>query len=694
MRKSKLASPSLRPQSLPPEDCHDPLFRARLLLFVLIVTSGVAVLGIAVIAIFCHYLVSPIPHGPEFDAQYAVLEFYFYADQPAKTVAYQAGCVGIPFLMGLSFWMAQRWAKSLPASSVDRINLTGVILYLLLMVSCVWQIIYCTNPPFWILPPSWILLPMGYSVPFFQPERILFLLATVAVEFLFLTSPPSRRNSNWAIILLLIVLSVLIPSRFYVPGEINDDFRYLYHLNSVLDGLSQSVNGHHLLIDFPHIYGGYIEILGPIVRLFPREMGVLIVVLAVPTVLGMLCLLLTARLVIRHAAILFVCGWTLLSVCFLGAIEDVNYGFLTARLVFPPVCLLAAVLYFRRPRTLRYALATAIAALASIWNLDTGIVIWFSWFGTLLAMALATRDLPGIIRHLLAQSLSVAAAWFGFFLYLRLVSGQWPDGGMLFYFQRLVVDSGYFCLPLLFPDMWIFILTIYVVGLAVVLCAIFRGNTGWLTSVILMLSLLGIGSFSYFMGRSAPSNLIAVSYPAIFLAGIFCAEGEAQIREGGLPQIARFLLLPSKIALFWWTFLMVIGLPDFVAKSAHVVRQWNNAEQTPLRAKAAFVSQWVRPHEDGIYFLSNHSGIYYYLSDTVRSIKVPGIIELLQARDMDVVIAAIRNREIRKLFVDDNFAYLQMYRPDVYRELRDAIDQNYRKTEVGPTGRLILYTPR
>jgi hypothetical protein len=242
--------------------------------------------------------------------------------------------------------------------------------------------------------------------------------------------------------------------------------------------------------------------------------------------------------------------------------------------------------------------------------------------------------------------------------------------------------------------MWVFILTIYLAGLVVFLGAVVRGYTGWLKPVILMLSLFGIGIFSYFMGRSAPSNLINVSYPAVLLAAILCAEGEAKMQQGQLPKSTGFFLLPAKIALFWWAFLMVAALPDFLPKSEHVVRNWNSAQQTELRARAAFVSQLVRPREEGVYFLSNHCGIYYYLTDTVRPIKVPGLIELVRARDMDVLIQAIQNRRIPKLFVDQNFTAIQMYRPDVYQKLRDAIGQNYLVSAVGPAGRLILYTPR
>jgi hypothetical protein len=206
--------------------------------------------------------------------------------------------------------------------------------------------------------------------------------------------------------------------------------------------------------------------------------------------------------------------------------------------------------------------------------------------------------------------------------------------------------------------------------------------------------MFGIGIFSYFMGRSAESNLVFVAYPAVLLAGIFCAEGDILIRLKWLPASTRFFLLPSRIALFWWAFLMVAALPDLYTKSEYMASNWMWVKMTPLRQKIAFVRESTWPNEDGVYFLSNHSGIYYYMSRTTRPLKIPGTIELLRASDMDTLIDAIRNRQIAKLFVEPNFYETAMYRPDVYQKLRDTIDVNYLESSFGSTGGLVLFEPR
>ncbi len=658
------------------------------------ISVGLTLLGLAAIALVCALVVPPIHHTTDFLAQFTVLEGFLYPWQPVKTIAYQAGCVAALVLPLVGISLGRRLADQLPGCTLDRLTWIGAGLYFLLVLACAWPMVNCPPPPFPMVPPSWLLLPFDFSHPFVTPVRVAVLMAAAAMGLLLLRSAPSRRNANRALLVLLVIWLALIPSRCYPPSEIGDELKYLYALNAVLDSLSQSVNGHHLLIDFPHIYGGYVEMLAPIVRLLPPGIGSLITVLAAPNIFGMLCLLLTAHLAVRRPALLLLCGLALLGACYLPSASDLNYGYSTARCFFPALGLLAATLYFRRRTTVRYAVTTGIAAVASIWNLDTGLVLWGSWLGTLVIMSLARRDFLSSARHLVIQSCSFFAVWMAFLLYLRLVSGQWSDGGMLFYFQKLVLSAGYFCLALVFPDMWVFVLTIYAVALAVAFLALRREKTNWLTPVTLMLALLGIGIFSYFMGRSAESNLVAVSYPAILLGGILCAETEVLTRLRRSPASARYFVLPAKMALFWWSLLLVAALPDLFATSAHVVRYWDSAAPTPLEANAAFVRQRVQPHEAGVLFLSNQSGIYYYLSGTVRPLKIPGMIELLETRDMDVLVGAIRERRIAKLFVEQNFYDIEMYRPDVYAEIRRAVAENYVPEAVGPSGRLVLYVLR
>ena len=336
-------NPSPSPARLQPAD------RGRHFLVAVILRVGVTLLGLGAIATICHFTVPPIPRDAQFESQTTVPDGFFYAGQPAKTMAYEIGCAALPFLLALGWWIARRCTRDLSAARLDLVIWTGLALYFLIVAASALPMFYCPHPVFPYVPPSFLLLPFNLPQPFVTPQWLLFVFAMIGAAVFFLTAPATRHNANRALLLLVALWALLIPSRFYAPVRIDNNMYYLYHLNSVLDALSQVVNGHHVLVDFPHIYGGYIEMLAPIIRLFPRELGTLLAVVAVPNVVATLCLLLTARLRgARGGASFFLCGLSLLGIGYVTSNADIDYGYLTARVFFPPMALLAATLYFRR----------------------------------------------------------------------------------------------------------------------------------------------------------------------------------------------------------------------------------------------------------------------------------------------------------------------------------------------------------
>jgi hypothetical protein len=259
----------------------------------------------------------------------------------------------------------------------------------------------------------------------------------------------------------------------------------------------------------------------------------------------------------------------------------------------------------------------------------------------------------------------------------------------------MVVKTGYFCVAMIVPSAWTFVVLLLITGLVIAALAHRRRRVPWKGRVVLFLSLMGVGLFSYYAGRSAESNLINASPSAIVLAGLLGSEALARMRRGILPPVTRWFLLPWAAMIFWWAFLFFVHLPVILQREVQFAEAALHPEPGAnfVQANADFAAQQVRPGESGVFFLSGHSGFYYYLTGTARTLRVPGNVELLQMRDMQALIAAIQARQIPKLFVERNFWTMDMYRPDVYRELTDAIAANYHANSASPNGRLILYEP-
>jgi hypothetical protein len=651
-------------------------------------TTVLTACGLAIISAICAIVVPPIPHDAAFSARYSVYDGFFYPGQPAKTAAFQACVAAAPVLVLVFAWLGKRIVFRLEEPALRRGVRLGLAAQLLFFAACVRPIFYYPNPPLWLVP-RWLLVPLPFPPPVPAWEWIACVLAALGLGFVVVAGILLRREVKWLVVVLALLCA---PVEFYAPSQVREnDTAFSYHFNAMLDAVSQSVNGHHLLVDFPHIYGGYGEMLAPVLRLFPRTMAVPLIALAIPTLLGAWLWLLAAWRLVRHPAVLVLTALGLLGVNYLSAIPP-NYCYGTPRTLFPSLGLVLAISYLRRPGRALFWVISALAAIASIWNLDTGFVLWGAWTLTLLAGDASVRAWRQAGLHLLAQVALLAAAWLGFLFYLRLVSHQAPDLGLLLYFQSMVVESGYFCVPLIVPGAWCFVVLLYLTGLVVAALAHLRRRLPWKGRVVLLLALTGIGMFSYYLGRSAESNLIAVCPPAIVLAGMMGSEMLARVRSGLLPPITRWFFLPWVVMIFWWAFLFFIQLPVIAGRELQLLLDCFPVHPTPIQENVAFAREHTTPGENDVYFLSGNSGFYYYTTGTTRPLRIPGNVELLQMRDMDVLIRAIQSRRIPRLFAERNFWTMDMYRPEVYGAITGALAANYQAIAISPGG-LVLYVP-
>jgi hypothetical protein len=671
-----------------PPPGRPPVSLVRLATLVIMLAVALPVLGL--IGAACWYGTAPIRQDAAFFAQFTIRPISFYAEQPAKNRAYLACCVAAPVLFALVFFSTRRWIERRSARDLRQVIWTGFALLSFFLLWSAVPLVDCPNPPLPEFPPSYLLMPAVFPDGWLTAPRLVGIVLAAGMVWII------RRRLNPVMFGLVLLWLLLAPLRLYAPDEIDGHTRFTYSLNSVFSALSQSINGHHVLVDFPHIYGGYVEILAPFIRLAPRSLGAPLLGLAIPSALAVLFLLLTVRLLVRKAALLWLFGLGALGVMFLPYAADPSYNYSLARAVFPALGLWLSILYFRRPGRGIYLAVSVVAAFASIWNLDTGLVLWLSWLGTLLVIDLAERRWKSALRQAATQTGVLMTVWLAFFLYLRLAAGAWPDPRQLFHFQHLVLGCGYFCVRMLVPDLWLAVVSLYAIGIAAAFLFHFRGEANGKTHSMLMLSLTGTGLFSYFMGRSVEPNLLLVIYPAVPLLALLTGETLRLARAGKLPAAAPCFLAPYLLGLAWWSFLFVASLPNLMAGSAHVIRDWNHPVETPILQNAAFVARQTHPGEEDVYILSNQSGVYYYASGTLAPRSMPGTIELLQTDDLNGLLAALRARAISRLFVDQAFYGLRMYRPDVYQSIDDAIARNYRPVASYGSGELkiSLYLPQ
>jgi len=654
----------------------------------MVMTVGIALAGLAAeIAVVWSAGIKAVP-AEEILAKFSYNPGNFYPLQGRTRLAFEIACLTLPAWIALGYLLAGRAARAWKESSLRSAVVFGLANFLFFFS-------WCLAPAF--RPslaepagPAWILSSFLKTRIVFGPIGFLVFNVFLILFFLFRQWHKQRRNRMIAWGLLLGIWIVTIPLRFYMPSDLSDAGPITFHLNVLLHALAQVSNGRHWLVDFPHMYGGYIEFLGPVLSWLPRRIESILWILAPFCIGATLFLLGSARLLINRPAVLLLTGLTLFH---MEAFSwgDPYYNYNAVRRFFPALGLFLALLYFRKPGILKYTSASLAAAVATIWNLDTGLVLWGSWTVATTASDLFDRRWRAAARALAIQLGTVVALWLLFFLYLRIIGGKAPQWRQLFVFQDLNLHYGFFGSPLRAPDFWCVFALVQVAGLALALILKARGSSSWRVPALLMVSLMGIGLSSYYFGRAMAPNLMGSGYITILLLGFLLDQGIRLMAAGKLPRIAWGYLLPAMIILAWGALNFSFAMRKIPSRDGAAFLAWRSGN-CPISEEVRFVVAHTSPGEPTLIF-SHHSGFYHYLSQTPSPVDAGGPLEWARSQDIDAIVGALNRHAAVKLLIDKNFDMFHFYRPEIDARIEQAVANSYHAVAASASGKLTLYIP-
>jgi uncharacterized membrane protein len=353
------------------------------------------------------------------------------------------------------------------------------------------------------------------------------------------------------------------------------------------------------------------------------------------------------------------------------------------RLIFPAVFILAAYSFFvskPRFRRLKYHLVFFIASLSVFWNPDTGLVVFLTWFIVLIYHELFTEKQAGLEKfgrncfsHLIAAICYFIFFTLAFFLFTFIRSGQLPNLSNVLFYANIFYGMGYFMLPMKLIRPWNLVILCYAIGLVIAIGALRPATAAnpqesdktpdGRTSLVLLLSVLGLGLFSYYQGRSHAYCLLAVWWPAYVLLTIFVDMIYSRIIRPSNVKTNPFAYLKEKgleLAVFLVLFFFLSSsLPSIISHSGFLLNVLKDKLKDPQTAQSLVVKRnidFIKSNTvagEQVYILSYfYAAIYYMHSRTTNPINVPGTSELLSRSDYDRIISYFRNARETKVFVD------------------------------------------
>jgi hypothetical protein len=433
------------------------------------------------------------------------------------------------------------------------------------------------------------------------------------------------------------------------------------HFEAVFYSVSQVAAGKTVLADLPAQYGLYAELLRPLLDLTGYDVLSFTAVLAVLQFIGYALIILAAHRLIKSDAIFFLAAVSLIFVVgstwnnlWRPLIRFEYFQVWPIRLLFPSLVLAAFVLARERGMQMSHVVGLAlVAGIGILWNLDWGVPAWGSLVAYALVCALFApqAERQRSLVHLGIVAIIPVAVVSAFAAYLSLKSDGGIDWAEPIKYQRIFFLSGFGMLPLpRHPHPWMAVMAIYLYGLVYSIKARADASSSLQSDSILLLSVMGIGMFTYYQGRSHDVVLAFVMWPAVLIAFLLADRVLAAVREGALPVLAAAAIFPILVFGFLSLSAMAIGSPHLVAQASAVSSKLTAQNRTATSVNIDFIKARIGNAQSAV-IVSPGQSVLFAETGLASAVKGPGVIELLLAKDLDRVLATMLASPVPHVFI-------------------------------------------
>ena len=239
---------------------------------------------------------------------------------------------------------------------------------------------------------------------------------------------------------------------------------------------------------------------------------------------------------------------------------------------------------------------------------------------------------------------------------------------------------------------WMLVAGIYLLGLTHGLAELRTRHLRARRGIVLYLSVLGIGLFSYYQGRSHDFNLVHTCWPALMVALLLGDRLLLGVWLGQVSRLAATITFP----------IMAVGMASafcvgqFWPVISDLHRRQRQAEtrgDAPEQADAvAYLQRTVAPGEACL-ILSPYQALYHAETGRSPALTGPSLFECLLQADLEDLLRQLRTRRVPQVFFEDEPGQLD-FRNLLDPGLTRTLARYYRLTGSNPAGNLLRWVPR
>jgi len=454
-------------------------------------------------------------------------------------------------------------------------------------------------------------------------------------------------------IVLLTAVAVRLRSDAMIYGD--------PHFEAVFYCMTQVMAGKTLLADLPAQYGLYAELLRPVFLVVGFSVLKFTIVMTILQAVACLALLgvcmrtlrLTWLRVIAVLALSMFVTSTWIAV-FESSVGHEYYQLWPIRFFFPAISLWLFIegLRYGMPQQWVVALST-VAGLAIIWNLESGVAVFGALIASMLLRVLLDEPAKrgGNVRLLLTSALLPIGLVSLFFVFLYFKSDARIHLMDWVKYQEVFYSTGFGMLPMpRYPHPWMAVLILYLLGIVGGVWARLQRKPSVDWDILFYLSILGLGLFTYYQGRSHDVVLTFVIWPAVLAAFMLADRALRDVRDGRLTPSLAWSTVPVVIFGIALSLRCLLGIPNLVGSIFVSAKAIAGGRDAPLRETIAFIKAKAGGDRDAV-ILDRGQSIYFAETGLASAAPGPGMVETLLSEDRERFLNGLLTSPVAHIFV-------------------------------------------
>jgi len=508
----------------------------------------------------------------------------------------------------------------------------------------------------------------------------------------FIINGTPEKYKKFINIILYLFLSTILLCLFLLSIFNSDNYLGAYnHLNAVLYPISQVQQGKSLLFDLSAVYGLYPHFLYPIFKLMNVNVISFSLTMSALTTISYSLIFLGLRKIINNSLVTFLAFIAILYFSYIAFFLwpypingnfDIYHAYKPIRMFFPAIILYSVFSYILAPNRNLYLLITFISSLSILWNFDSGVICFLSFYIYILYERLIGNNVRGFtqdfIKHTFISSVILALTILLFSCFTYFVSNSIPDWSLFLQYPIIFSSAHYFSLPLPLFNAWNLIFLVYLYGIYIGFHSILFGKKDAIDRIVFFVAIFGVGISTYYLNRSHDSNLFATLYPSFILLAIFLSKLLNKNNRAHLFQIKNLSIVMMISFIFVLTLFQTIQ-PNKIINilSKRIPDIINSKLSNQIISDGISLVNFNAQPNDQVAIISEYDGIIHLETKTSAPFSSPGT-DLHQTHvAWDTFKNSLTNNRLHKVFISGD-VYKSGKTPDLrYVEIMKIFGEHY-----------------